>query len=116
MKIYIFLSSYQPLLQQMFSVWLIQLLVILLTTSSFQAQLFLPPSINNLPAIEPLSDPFIDEFEFGGVDQESEDETTISYPVAETFADYRLVSPPSLFLDYMSATSLIREASKQKKR
>ena len=75
--------------------WPIQILVILLKMPSFPAQLFLPPSVNNLPAIEPLSDPFIDEFEFGGVDQEPEDEANLPYP-AETFEDHRLVSSPSL--------------------
>ena len=71
--------------------WQIQLLVVLMKIPSFPAQLFLPPSV-----IEPLNDPFIDEFEFGGVDQESEDEeASLPYP-AETFEDHRLVSSPSL--------------------
>ena len=38
------------------------------------SQLFLPPSSNFLPVIEPLSDPFVDVFEFGGVDQDHVDQ------------------------------------------
>ena len=76
-----------------------QFLVILLNMPSFPSQLFLPPSLNSLPVIEPLSDPFIDEFEFGGVDQESEDEASIPYP-AEIFEDHR-------FLKFISASNLL---------
>ena len=85
--------------------WPIQFLVILLKIPSFPAQLVLPPSVNNLPVIEPLSDPFVDEFEFGGVDQEPEDEASIPYP-AETFEDHRLVSS-LLFLHSVSAPNII---------
>ena len=74
--------------------WQIQLSAILLNIPSFLAQLFLPPTVNNLPVIQPVSDPFIDEFEFGGVDQESEDEANMVYPVAETFEDHKLVGRP----------------------
>ena len=75
--------------------WQTQFLVVLLNIPSFPSQLFLPPSLNVLPEIEPLSDPFVDEFEFGGVDQEPEDEEIIPYP-AETLVDQRLVNTPLL--------------------
>ena len=69
--------------------------MVLLNIGSSPAQLFLPPSLNVLPGIEPLSDPFVDKFEFGGVDQEPEDEEIIPYP-AETLVDQRLVNTPLL--------------------
>ena len=89
--------------------WQTQFLVVLLNIPSFPSQLFLPPSLNVLPEIEPLSDPFVDEFEFGGVGQESEDEASIPYP-AETIVDQRLVSTPLNPLEpleYMSASNLL---------
>ena len=49
----------------------IQLLVLVFPPRA-SSQLFLPPSSNLLPVIEPLSDPFVDVFEFGGVDQDQD--------------------------------------------
>ena len=86
-------------------VWQIQFLVVLLNIPSSPAQLFLPPSLNVLPEIEPLSDPFVDEFEFGGVDQESKDEASIPYP-AETFVDQRSVNN-ILFLEFLSSSNIL---------
>ena len=51
----------------------IQLLVLVFPPRA-SSQLFLPPSSNLLPVIEPLSDPFVDVFEFGGVDQDHVDQ------------------------------------------
>ena len=51
----------------------IQLLVVVFPPRAL-SQLFLPPSSNLLPVIEPLSDPFVDVFEFGGVDQDHLDQ------------------------------------------
>ena len=51
----------------------IQLLLFLFPLRA-SSQLFLPPSSNLLPVIEPLSDPFVDVFEFGGVDQDHVDQ------------------------------------------
>ena len=51
----------------------IQLLLLVFPPRA-SSQLFLPPSSNLLPVIEPLSDPFVDVFEFGGVDQDHVDQ------------------------------------------
>ena len=48
-------------------------LLLLVFPPRASSQLFLPPSSNLLPVIEPLSDPFVDVFEFGGVDQDHHD-------------------------------------------
>ena len=54
----------------------IQLLLLVFPPRA-SSQLFLPPSSNLLPVIEPLSDPFVDVFEFGGVDQDHVDQDHI---------------------------------------
>ena len=51
----------------------IQLLLLLFPPRA-SSRLFLPPSSNLLPGIEPLNDPFVDVFEFGGVDQDNVDQ------------------------------------------
>ena len=48
-------------------------LLLLVFPPRASSQLFLPPSSNLLPVIEPLSNPFVDVFEFGGVDQDHHD-------------------------------------------
>ena len=52
-------------------------LLLLVFPPRASSQLFLPPSSNLLPVIEPLSDPFVDVFEFGGVDQDHVDQDQV---------------------------------------
>ena len=49
------------------------------------SQLFLPPPVDLAPVIEPLSDPFVDEFEFGGIHQVEPSH------LSETYVDHRQV-------------------------
>ena len=86
----------------------IQLLLLVFPPRA-SSQLFLPPSSNLLPVIEPLSDPFVDVFEFGGVDQDHIDQDHVDQDHVDQglLGDEQSITFPTTSLDGYRCANVI---------